>query len=390
VNNSIQASFVFNAAKSVILGAGAVARLGAIVREQVGQTVLVVTDPGIVGAGLLSPVVESLRLAGVTTHIFQDVAADPPIDVVLAAAELARQQAVDGVIGLGGGSSMDVAKLVALLVGGGERLEDIFGVGIAKGRRLPLIQIPTTAGTGSEVTPVSIVTVGAEEKRGVVAPQLLPDIALLDPELTLGLPRHVTAATGIDAMVHAIEAFTSKSANNNPISKLFAREALRLLGKNLEIVVADGRNVAARSDMLFGSMLAGHAFANSPVAAVHALAYPIGGIYNIAHGVSNAVVLPHVLAFNAPACMDAYSLLAGDVFPDLLAVEKDLRVESFIDRMFALSRSIGLPSRLRDLEIPEDALPKMAAEAMKQTRLLVNNPRTVSEQDAMAIYKAAW
>jgi alcohol dehydrogenase class IV len=385
----MQADFVFNASKSVILGAGAVARLGAIVKEQIGQAVLVVTDPGIAGAGLLSPVVDSLSLAGVTAHIFQDVAADPPVEVVLAATELARQHAVAGVIGLGGGSSMDVAKLVALLVGGGERLEDIYGVGIAKGRRLPLIQIPTTAGTGSEVTPVSIVTVGAEEKRGVVAPQLLPDIALLDPELTLGLPRHVTAATGIDAMVHAIEAFTSKSANNNPISKLFAREALRLLGMNLETVVKDGRNVAARSDMLFGSMLAGQAFANSPVAAVHALAYPIGGIYGIAHGVSNAVVLPHVMAFNAPACLDAYGVLAGDVFPDLMQLEAGLRIERFIDRMASLIRSVGLPSTLRELDIPEDALPKMAAEAMKQTRLLVNNPRTVSEQDAFAIYKAA-
>jgi alcohol dehydrogenase class IV len=390
VNTIVQSSFVFNAAGSVIVGAGVVARLGEIVREQVGETVLIVTDPGLVAAGLLHPVVDSLRGAGVIAHVFHDVAADPPTEVVLAAAEQARRQGVVGIIGLGGGSSMDVAKLVALLVGGGERLDDIFGVGMAKGRRLPLIQIPTTAGTGSEVTPVSIVTVGAEEKRGVVASQLLPDIALLDPELTVGLPRHVTAATGIDAMVHAIEAYTSKSANNNPISKIFAREALRLLGANIEKVVADGRDVAARSDMLFGSMLAGQAFANSPVAAVHALAYPIGGLYNVAHGVSNAVVLPHVMAFNAPACPDAYSVLAGDVFPDLLALPKDRRVESFIDRMSTLSRAIGLPPRLRDLHIPEEALPRMAAEAMKQTRLLVNNPRPVNEEDALAIYREAW
>jgi alcohol dehydrogenase class IV len=285
---------------------------------------------------------------------------------------------------------MDVAKLVALLVGGGERLDDIFGVGVAKGHRLPLIQIPTTAGTGSEVTPVSIVTVGAEEKRGVVAPQLLPDIALLDPELTLGLPRHVTAATGIDAMVHAIEAFTSKSANNNPMSRLFAREALRLLGANIEEVVANGGNLPARSGMLLGSMLAGQAFANSPVAAVHALAYPIGGIYNVAHGVSNAVVLPHVMTFNASMCRDEYSVLAGDAFPNLLELKVDLRVERFVDRMSTLIRALGLPSRLRDLDIPEEAAPRMAEEAMKQTRLLVNNPRPVDEQEALAIYRAAW
>ena len=255
---------------------------------------------------------------------------------------------------------------------------------------MPLIQIPTTAGTGSEVTPISIITVGETEKKGVVAPQLLPDIALLDAELTLGLPAHVTAATGIDAMVHAIESYTSASANNNPVSKALAREALRLLGANIESAVKDGTNVKARSDMLLGAMLAGQAFANSPVAAVHALAYPIGGIFHVPHGLSNALVLPHVMRFNTETCGEAYAVLATDVFPDLAATPSDQRVNQFIDRLEALSADLGLEQTLREVGIGEADLATLASDAMKQTRLLVNNPREVSETDALAIYKAAF
>ncbi len=383
--------FTFATTKSILCEAGAVAKLGTLVAGQIGKRVQVVTDPGLVKAGLLTPVTESLDKAGVTYVLFTDVVADPPASVILTACHEARAANVDGVIGLGGGSSMDVAKMVALLVGGGEALEDVYGVGMAKGKRLPLIQIPTTAGTGSEVTPISIITVGETEKKGVVAPQLLPDIALLDAELTLGLPAHVTAATGVDAMVHAIEAYTSASANNNPLSRMLARQALQLLGANIETAVTDGRNVQARSDMLLGSMLAGQAFANSPVAAVHALAYPIGGIYHVPHGLSNALVLPHVMAFNRSACAAEYALLATDVFPDLVATaDERARVDAFIERMAALTKSLGLETRLREVGIGDNALSHMAAEAMKQTRLLVNNPRPVDEDAALSIYQQAW
>ncbi|GBO85562.1 alcohol dehydrogenase [Marinobacter adhaerens] len=383
-------AFTFNTTKSVICEPGAIKRLGEIVKEQMGKKVLLVTDPGLIKAGLLDRATRSLNEAGVEYTLFDGVVADPPVSVVEAALADAREAAVDGVIGFGGGSSMDVAKLIALLIGGGERLDDVYGVGQAKGTRLPLIQIPTTAGTGSEVTPISIITVGETEKKGVVAPQLLPDIALLDAELTLGLPAHVTAATGIDAMVHAIESYTSASANNNPVSKALAREALRLLGANIESAVKDGTNVKARSDMLLGAMLAGQAFANSPVAAVHALAYPIGGIFHVPHGLSNALVLPHVMRFNTETCGEAYAVLATDVFPDLAATPSDQRVNQFIDRLEALSADLGLEQTLREVGIGEADLATLASDAMKQTRLLVNNPREVSETDALAIYKAAF
>ncbi|AFP29321.1 iron-containing alcohol dehydrogenase [Marinobacter sp. BSs20148] len=383
-------AFTFNTTKSIICEPGSIKRLGTLVRAQIGKSVLLVTDAGLIKAGLLGAATDSLTQAGVSYRVFDGVVADPPVSVVEAALAEARAANIDGVIGFGGGSSMDVAKLVALLIGGGEKLEDVYGVGQAKGQRLPLIQIPTTAGTGSEVTPISIITVGETEKKGVVAPQLLPDIALLDAELTLGLPAPVTAATGIDAMVHAIESYTSASANNNPVSRALAREALRLLGANIETAVKKGSNVQARSGMLLGAMLAGQAFANSPVAAVHALAYPIGGIFHVPHGLSNALVLPHVMRFNASVCADAYATLAPDVFPDLASVQRELRVEEFINRLEALSADLGLEQTLREVGIGQSDLSAMAVDAMKQSRLLVNNPREVSEADALAIYKAAF
>src|SRR5690606_30303435 len=223
--------------------------------------------------------IASLEGVGTSVVIFDAVEADPSLATVMKAVEAGRSAGVAGVAGFGGGSSLDVAKVAALLLGSGEDLDEAWGVGQARGPRLPLVLVPTTAGTGSEVTPVSIITVGEEEKRGVSSAIILPDIAILDAELTLGLPPAITAATGIDAMVHAIEAYASKNANNNPLSKMLARQALQLLGANIEAVIADGGNVEARGAMLLGSMLAGQAFANSPVAAIHALAYPIGGTF---------------------------------------------------------------------------------------------------------------
>lgn len=384
-------SFVFNFPKQFICQPGAASELGEICQRVIGARVLVVTDQGIVNAGLLQPVIDTLKSAGVEPVIFAEVEADPAESIVLAATTQAVAAGVDGVIGLGGGSSMDVAKLVALLAKGEEELAAIYGVNLVKGRRLPLIQIPTTAGTGSEVTAVAIITVGEGQKKGVVSDQLLPDLALLDAELTLGLPPIVTATTGVDAMVHAIEAYTSHNPNHNLISDALAKEALILLGGNIQAAVSDGRNLEVRSNMLLGSMLAGQAFANSPVAAVHALAYPLGGIYHLSHGLTNALVLPHVMRFNQTVCADLYATLAPLVFPALGAIEDGVaRSNAFIDALTELNRSLGIKDRLRDYDIPQTALSQLAEDAMKQTRLLVNNPRNVSIDDALAIYQAAW
>jgi alcohol dehydrogenase len=358
---------------------------------------LVVTDRGIVGAGLVERVLPGFESHGLRAELFDEVEADPSEATVREAAKLARTLEIDMVVGFGGGSSMDVAKLVALLAHPDctQDLADIYGIGNAKGPRLPLIQVPTTAGTGSEVTPIAIVTTGKTTKAGVVSPAIQADVALLDAELTLGLPPLVTAATGIDAMVHAIEAYTT-AHHKNPLSDMLAREALRLLSGNIVTAVEEGTNLEARSNMLLGALLAGQAFANAPVAAVHALAYPLGGHFHIPHGISNSLVLPHVMRFNAPQASSLYAELA----PILL--EKELQVEELqaasssdltdqmIEWIECLMTRVGVPHRLRDWEIPESFIPTLASDAMLQQRLLVNNPRVVTEVDALAIYRAAF
>jgi alcohol dehydrogenase len=248
--------------------------------------------------------------------------------------------------------------------------------------------MPTTAGTGSEVTAVSIVTTGETTKMGVVAPQLIADLAILDAELTLGLPRAATAATGIDAMVHAIEAYTTAHLKN-PISDMLAVRALQLLSQNLMRACDNGEDRGAREAMLLGAMFAGQAFANAPVAAVHALAYPIGGIFHVAHGLSNALVLPHVMKFNAPAACQLYAELADVVLPGTTG-SAETKTAALIAHIEGLIAATGIPRTLREVGVKQTDIARMASDAMLQTRLLVNNPREVLEADAHAIYSAAY
>ena len=385
-------SFQFNTTPGLRYGSGQAKDSCKEISNKLGQSILFITDKGLMSLGLTEQTLKELKKIS-SVEIFDDVEADPSKKTLLKAIEVGKKIKATGVIGFGGGSSMDVAKLTALILGSGENLEEAWGVANAKGPRLPLVLIPTTAGTGSEVTPVSIITVGEEEKKGVSSSVILPDIAILDPDLTIGLPAHTTAATGIDAMVHAIEGYTSANKNNNPISKMLAIEALKLLSSSIEKAVFDGFNIEARGNMLIGAMLAGKAFANSPVAAVHALAYPIGGTFHVSHGLSNSLVLPYVLRFNSVDTKTTknYAELAPFVFPDINTEKGNQAVcKEFIDRLENLSQKIGLPQKLREVNIPKEACKKMASDAMKQTRLLVNNPREVTEKDALNIYEAAW
>lgn len=367
------------------LGPGCIAGIGEWLQTRRSRAALIVTDPGI-AAGLLSPLEDALRTAGIAATVFDDVAADPPEAVVLAAADHAREAGADAVIGFGGGSAMDVAKVISALAGSEQPLQTMYGIDNVQGPRLPLALVPTTAGTGSEVTPIAIVTTGETTKAGIVSPRLLPDIALLDPSLTLGLPPAVTASTGIDAMVHAIEAYTSRH-RKNPYSDMLAREALTRMSRSLARAVHDGaRDLDARADMLFGAMLAGQAFANAPVAAVHALAYPLGGHYHVPHGLSNALVLLPVLRFNAPVAAPLYAELLHCVAPSAGRRDDAADCDAFIDALDRLIADVALPRTLRSQQVTEDALPMLAADAMNQQRLLVNNPREVAEGDALAIY----
>lgn len=382
--------FLFSTVSDVVIGAGCSANLGGILSQMGVRRALIVTDGGIVQFGLLDDALKSLQAHQVEYSIYADVVADPPESVVLDAVKKAQAFDCDGVIGFGGGSSMDVAKLLAVLVKGHQSLTELYGVDQVSGSRLPLLQVPTTAGTGSEATMVSIITTGENTKAGVVSRTLLADKILLDASLTIGLPAHVTAATGIDAMVHAIEAYTSKRLKN-PLSDMLAREALRLLADNIATVVKQGDNLEAREAMLLGAMLAGQAFANAPVAAVHALAYPLGGNYHIPHGLSNSLVLPFVLRFNAPQAAALYADVAQIVMPDRKFPSDNIATtEMLADYFLSLAADLGLQTSLREMNIPEADLPKLAEEAMLQQRLLINNPREVTIDDALGLYKQAY
>ena len=386
-------NFTFNTTSGIRFGSGMSVSSSQEICKILGSNILFITDKDLMSLKLTEPTLNELKKYSSKVEIFEDVEADPSLKTLLNSIEIGKKMKATGVIGFGGGSSMDVAKLTSLILGSDENIEEVWGVSNAKGPRLPLVLVPTTAGTGSEVTPISIITVGEEEKKGVSSPIILPDVAILDPDLTIGLPAHTTAATGIDAMVHAIEGYASANKNNNPISKMLSIEALKLLGGSIEKAVFDGSNIEARGNMLIGAMLAGKSFANSPVAAVHALAYPIGGTFHVSHGLSNSLVLPYVLRFNSAdnkATKD-YAELAPFVFPDININQGSQAVCSeFIDRMESLSKKLGLPQKLREVNIPKEACIKMAKDAMKQTRLLVNNPREVTEKDALNIYESAW
>ena len=386
-------NLIFNTTSGIRFGSGMSKLCAEEVSKKLGPNILFITDKDLMSLKLTEPALNELRKLSSIVEIFQDVEADPSIKTLLNSIQVGKKINATGVIGFGGGSSMDVAKLSSLILGSNENIDDVWGVSNAKGPRLPLVLVPTTAGTGSEVTPISIITVGEEEKKGVSSEIILPDIAILDPDLTIGLPAHTTAATGIDAMVHAIEGYTSANKNNNPISKMLAVEALKLLAGSIERAVFDGSDIKARGNMLIGAMLAGKAFANSPVAAVHALAYPIGGTFHVSHGLSNSLVLPYVLRFNSVDSKTTkdYAELAPYIFPDINTDQGNQAIcNEFIDKLEVLSKKIGLPQKLRELNIPKEACKKMASDAMKQTRLLINNPREVTERDALNIYEAAW
>src|SRR5690625_2850451 len=369
---------------------GGARQLGELLRAQFPdqQRVCIVTDGFLHQSGLLTQPLASLAEQQFEVLVIDDVVADPPEQVVLDIVQRAREWQADLVVGFGGGSSMDAAKLLAVLLGTDQALQDMYGIGnISAARQVPLVQIPTTSGTGSEVTPISVVTTGESTKSGVVDNALYADYALLDAELTVKLPRATTAATGIDAMVHALESYTSAKLKN-PLSDMLALQALRLLSRNILTACREGEDRPAREAMLLGSMLAGQAFANAPVAAVHALAYPIGGHFKVAHGLSNALVLTHVMRENMCVAAPLYAELAEVVLP---AVQGSDEVKGFalVDFFADVIEQSGIESTLREVGIRAEHLDLLTDDALLQTRLLQNNPRELSREDIYNIYKAA-
>ena len=376
--------YTFNTTPRLVIGASKLQHLGALLSDLGIKNPLIVTGPNLVKTDI---VIEAQKWSW-AEHVFYDLVQDPTTDNVLSCVAYGLNKQVDGVIGIGGGSSLDVAKVASVLLKQETELDDMWGVNNIHSSRLPLILIPTTAGSGSEVTPVSIITTGETTKMGIVSHKIIPDAAILDPLLTVSCNPSLTAYSAIDAMVHAIESFTSKNLNNNPYSKMLALEACRWLGKSTKKAILEPDNIEARADVQYGAMLAGQAFGNSPVAAVHALAYPLGGHFKLPHGLTNTLVLPGVLAYNQEVV--DYSSLALALFPhdagEINYYKSDI-VEVMCKNIKELAELADINTQMSYYGITSEDISFLAEEAMKQTRLLVNNPREITQEIAEDIYQ---
>ena len=380
-------SLNFRTVPLVESGLGKISILSDVCNQLNIKKPLIITDHGLFKLGFVEEIEKSLSIKNISPCVYNRVKADPPESNIFEAVNLFQNHKADGVVGLGGGSSMDVAKAVSYFSINNINIKECYGVNNLKNDRCPLIQIPTTAGTGSEVTPIAIFTLENEQKMGIVDPLLYADCAILDAELTIGLPKNITAYSGIDAMVHAIEAYTTK-IKKNPISDALAKKALNLLGNNIKEAVNNPENKKARESMLLGSMLAGMAFANAPCAAVHALAYPIGAKFHVPHGLSNSLVLPEVLKFNSKEVSNLYCEIASECLPDLKGNKNN--IDNFIAGIEQLIIDLNIPRKLKDVGINQKDIQMLAADALKQQRLLINNPREVNLEDVVSIYEASY
>jgi len=380
---------LFRTTRRILFGPGAAEKIGTEAQLLRAKKILIITDPGVIQAGLLESIKTSLQAAGISFTIFDGVEPDPRIEVVEKSVQKAKKDGIDLIIGFGGGSSLDIAKVTSIMITNPGKIDSFFGVDLVPNPGLPVILIPTTAGTGSEVTPIAILSDTKEKlKKGIVSPALFPEVAIVDPKLTVGLPPSVTAFTGMDALTHAIEAYYSINATD--LSDLLAFRAMELISKNLRMAYAYGENLDARSNMMEGSLLAGIAFANAGVGAVHALAYPLGGEFHLAHGLTNTLMLPYVMRYNILGRPYKFGMMArafGEKVEGLSELDAAEAAVKFVER---LSDDLRVPRRLRDVGIPEKAIQGLAEAAMKVTRLLANNPRKMTLEDAAAIYKSAF
>ena len=377
---------LFNAGR-IVAGAGSLSRLPELAAEFKAKHVLVVSDKGVAAAGLVEPAQRSLAAAGLRVTVLADTPPEPEVrdvDAVLDAARAAGRP--DLVVGIGGGSAMDVAKIVAVLLAHPASLRDLLNKAPIPARGLPTVMVPTTAGTGSEATPNSIILVPEDElKIGIVSPLLMPDAVILDPLLTLTLPPAVTASTGMDALTHAIECYCSKKGN--PFSDLYGLEAIRLIARSLRRAHDDGSDVQARSDMLLGAFYGGVCIATSSTTAVHALAYPLGGKYRIAHGLSNAMLLPFVMEFNLEGSEARFAAMARAMGLAVDGRSDRAAGEGLIAALYRLNADLGIESSLKKFNIGAAELDGLVEGAAKVTRLLDNNPRAMSKADMRAIYQ---
>lgn len=377
---------LFRTIPRIVMGPGALKQLAHEAGALKAKKILIVTDPGLIEAGLVQQAQAVLEKADIKYAVFGDVEADPRYEIVADCVAMIRRENADLIVGFGGGSAIDIAKVSAVMAANEGPIAEYFGIDLVPQAGLPTLIIPTTAGTGSEVTPIAILSDHTEKlKKGIVSPYLFPSTALLDPELTLGLPAHVTAATGMDALIHAVESYTSKNATS--ISDMLARQAMQLIAKNIRTAYADGSNLAARSNMLEGSLLAGMAFTNAGVTAVHAFAYPIGAEFHIPHGVANSIMLVPVMEFNILGNLEKFGAIAEYLGENTCGLSQREAAHAAVDAMRTLTADLQIPDHLSEFGIKDQDIPALAEGVMKVTRLLANNPRTLTQKDAEAIYR---
>jgi alcohol dehydrogenase class IV len=380
--------FSFTGAKKIVFGSGSFASLAQHLNDLKAKRPLIVLDKNLADAGFRDRLSQVLQGGGIEFHLFDQTEPEPRLELADEGAKAALKKKCDSIIGIGGGSAMDVAKAVAVLAANKGKAVDYLGLNKVPGPGLPAIMVPTTAGTGSEVTFTAVfIRKNLKKKEGMNSPYLYPDLALLDPQLTLSLPPGPTATTGLDALCHAIESYTS--INASPMSEMLSLEAIGLISENLRTCVHNGGDLSAREQMLLGSLYAGLGLANAGVTAVHSLSYPLGGKYGIPHGLANTIMLPPVMDFNLPAALEKFAIIAevmGEVTDDL-----PLREAAYLalDAVDALIEDCGIEAGLSDFNIAEEDFPELAKVAMTVARPLENNPRKVTLEDAIGIYRQA-
>ncbi len=381
-------SFIITQPTRIHFGNGMIQTLPEIISRTGAEKPLLVVDPGLIRAGLDRDIYTPLDKAGIKYTVYDQVDPEPGLRLADKGTELARLQGCDCVVGAGGGSAMDVAKAIAILLTNGGNAVDYLGVGKIKKPGLPKIMIPTSAGTGAEVTFTAVfINEETGSKGGMNGDPLYPDIAILDPELTLSLPPHVTATTGIDALTHALEGFTSTQANS--ISEMYSIRAIELISENIRTAYADGRNIEARSNMLLASLLAGKALATAGVGLVHAMAYPLGGMFGIPHGLANAVLLPYVTEYNLIGNLGKYAFLAQLLGQDTSELSVRDGAEVTVEELHLLNQDLNIPANLQELDIPEDKLEEMAEIALTVAVPVKNNPRQPTKDEVISIYQDA-
>jgi alcohol dehydrogenase class IV len=369
-------------------GNGIAGKTGELIKELDVSSVLIVTDKGVRGAGLLEGIENSIVSANLRYEIYDRVEPNPSAETIKGGTEYLKQQNIEAVLAVGGGSSIDTAKGIAAMATNPGHILDYEGVGKLTNDPLPIIAIPTTAGTGSEATNSTVVTNKETSfKLGVLSSRLFPNLAILDPSLILHLPQEITAATGMDALTHAIESFTSKAAN--PVSKAFAMQAIKMIGKNLTRSYFVGTDIESRENMLVASLLAGVAFSQSRLGNVHAISHTFGGVFNIPHGIANATLLPFVMKFNLPACAEQYREIAIALGRDVSGLSIPQAAEKAIETVIEMNQCMKIPLNIKELGVTLDVLPKLVEDSMRSGNVFVN-PRLTKASDIQMIIETAY